>query len=362
MNAPSLLPDLPAGARIVLVRLRSIGDVILLTPALQMLKEWRPDLKITVVVESRFRELLEGNPDVEELIEPGRGSGAAKIAARWRAIRALRQRRFELCVNLHGGPTGTLLTRTSGARLKVGFAYYRSRGVYDVLVPDTQKILAREDVHTTEHQAAIFFHLGMPRREIPRARIFVKASSRAWWKEKRAGLGVAEGRPYAIVHPTALYRTKQWAAENFARLGTLLAQDAGLTPVFSCGPGESEVLDAVQRAGEARIARLEGAGLSQFAAAIEGARIFIGNDSGPAHMAAALGRPEVVIFGSSSSVIWGPWPRETASTRARIVQNSYSCNPCPGDHCYQFERPECILSVTFEQVRSAVEAVLKNTS
>jgi heptosyltransferase-3 len=362
MNASSLLPDLPAGARIVLVRLRSIGDVILLTPALQMLKEWRPDLKIAVVVESRFRELLEGNPDVEELIEPGSGSGAAKIASRIRAIRALRERHFALCVNLHGGPTGTLLTRTSGARWKVGFDYYRSRGVYDVLVPDTQKILGREDVHTTEHQAAIFFHLGLPRREIPRARIFAKASSRAWWKEKSGSLGVAEGNPYAILHPTALYATKQWAAEHFARLGTFLAREAGLTPVYSCGPGESAVLDAVQRASNARIVRLEDASLGQFAAAIEGARIFIGNDSGPAHVAAALERPEVVIFGSSSSVIWGPWPRDAAGSRARIVQNSYSCNPCPGDRCYQFERPECILSVTFEQVRSAVEAVLRNTS
>jgi heptosyltransferase-3 len=362
MNASSLLPDLPAGARIVLVRLRSIGDVILLTPSLQMLKEWRPDLRVTVVVESRFHELLEGNPDIEDLVEPGSGSGAAKIAARWRAIRALRQRDFALCVNLHGGPTGTLLTRAGGARLKVGFDYYRARGVYDILVPDTRKILGRNQIHTAEHQAAIFFHLGMPRREIPRARIFVKTSSRVWWKEKRASLGVAEGSPYAIVHPTALYATKQWAPEHFARLGTFLAEETGLTPVYSCGPGESEVLDAIQRVGNARIMRLEGASLSQFAAAIEDARVFVGNDTGPAHMAAALERPEVVIFGSSSSVIWGPWPREASSPRARIVQNSYSCNPCPGDRCYQFERPECILSVTFEQVRSAVEAVLRSTS
>jgi heptosyltransferase-3 len=359
MNPSSLLPDLPSGAQIVLIRLRSIGDVILLTPAIHMLKEWRPDLEISVVVESRFRELLEGNPDIQELLDPGSGSGVAKIAARLRAIRTIRERKFSMCVNLHGGPTGTLLTRASGAKMKVGFEYYRSRGVYDVLVPDTRKILGKNEVHTTEHQTAIFFHLGMPRREIPRARIFVKDEHRDWWRQKSQEVRFSATGRYAVIQPTALYATKQWAAEHFARLGKFLKDEAGLLPIYSCGPGESHVLDAVERASKNSILRLESVSLGQFAAAIEGARIFVGNDSGPAHMAAALGRPGVVIFGSSSSVIWGPWPRDPA--RARIVQNSFACNPCPGDRCYQFERPECILSVTFEQVRAAVKGVLRAT-
>jgi ADP-heptose:LPS heptosyltransferase len=79
-------------------------------------------------------------------------------------------------------------------------------------------------------------------------------------------------------------------------------------------------------------------------------------------MAAALGRPVVVIFGSSSSPIWSPWPNHASNLGARVVQNPFNCNPCPGDRCYQFARPECILSVTFEQVKDAVEAVLAQTS
>jgi ADP-heptose:LPS heptosyltransferase len=102
--------------------------------------------------------------------------------------------------------------------------------------------------------------------------------------------------------------------------------------------------------------------LAQFAAALGGARLFVGNDSGPAHMAAALSRPVVVIFGSSSSPIWGPWPRESLNSGARVVQNPFDCNPCPGDRCYQFARPECILSVTFDQVKGAVEEVLAQSS
>lgn len=353
--AASLLPSLPSGARILIIRLRSIGDVILLTPSLRLLKEWRPDFRISVAVESRFRELLEGNPDVDEILEPGAGAGFEKIAARWRAVRELRRRKFSLCLNLHGGPTSTLLARASGGRWKAGFEHFRSRGAYHVLIPDARAILGQPTIHTAEHQASAFFYLGMPRREIPRARIAVGPAHQGWWSEKRLEMGIGAPREYVVIHPTALYATKQWAPEHFAALGAFLERQTGLATVFSCGPGERAVLDTVERAAGSPLRRVEGAGLGEFAAVLAESRLFIGNDSGPAHMAAALGRPVVVIFGSSSSEIWGPWPRGAAG---RVVQNYYDCNPCPGDRCYRFERPECILSVSFEQVRSAVEAVL----
>ena len=367
MAAGSILPALPIGARILVVRLRSIGDIILLTPALRLLKEWRPDLLLSVVVEHRFHELLENNPDVEEIVAPGAGRGWKKIQSRWQRVRELRARHFSLCLNLHGGPTSAFITRWSGATCKVGFHHYRGRRAYDILVPDARSILGHPDVHTAELQAAAFFHLGLPKREVPRARIFIGSRHGGWWEKKRAELGVSRNQEYALIHPTALYATKQWAPENFAQIGDHLEREKGLLPVYSCGPGESAVLDAVGRASRSALRRLEGASLGEFAAALSGARLFVGNDSGPAHMAQALQRPAVVIFGSSSSVIWGPWPRPQASTAfeqaqapcaSRVVQNSYECNPCPGDQCYRFERPECILSVRYEQVLSAVEDVL----
>ena len=352
-TAAALLPSLPSGARILVIRLRSIGDIVLMTPALRLLKDWRPDLRISVVVESRFRELLEGNPDVEEVLGPGEHK--SKVLSRLRAFGELRRRKFSLCVNLHGGPTSTVLTTACGARWKAGFEHFRTRSIYHFLIPDARTILGQPTVHTAEHQASAFFRLGLPRKEIPAARLFVSQDNEAWWQAKRASLGPAANQEYAVIHPAALYATKQWAPENFARLGSYLEHQAGLLPVYSCGAGESWVLEAVERACEAPIRRLAGASLGQFAAALAGARLFVGNDSGPAHMAAALGRPSVVIFGSSSSPIWGPWPRQGPS---RMVQNFYECNPCPGDRCYRFERPECILSVSFEQVRATVEDVL----
>jgi ADP-heptose:LPS heptosyltransferase len=362
MNAASLLPNLPTGARILIVRLRSIGDIILLTPTLRLLKEWRPDLRISVMIESRFGDLLRGSPAVEEILNPGEGSGASCILSRLAVIRGLRSRGFSLCINLHGGPTSRIFVRWSAARWRVGFAHYRGARLYDILVPDARTILNQPSLHTAEHQAAAFFSLGLPRKEIPRAQIFSGAEQAAWWDIKRASLGIAAGQPYAIVHPTASYKTKEWAPEGFAQIGEYLERQARIVPIYSCGPGEAPVLDAVQKASGVPLRRLEGVSLAQFAAALAGARLFVGNDSGPAHMAAALARSVVVIFGSSSSPIWGPWPRQGSNTAARVVQNPFDCNPCPGDRCYQFARPECILSVTFEQVKRAVEEVLAQPS
>jgi len=362
LNAVSLLPDLPAGARILIVRLRSIGDIILLTPTLRLLKEWRPDLRISVMIESRFRDLLKGNPAVEEILIPGEGSGVRNFLSRLAVIRGLRSRGFSLCVNLHGGPTSRLFVRWGAARWRVGFAHYRGASLYNVLVPDARTILNQPSLHTAEHQAAAFFYLGLPRKEIPRAEIFSGPGQAAWWDARRASLGIASGQSYAIVHPTASYKTKEWAPEGFARLGEYLERKARIAPIYSCGPGEAPVLDAVEKASGAPLRRLEGMSLAQFAAALAGARLFVGNDSGPAHMASALARPVVVIFGSSSSPIWGPWPRQGSNPAARVVQNPFDCNPCPGDRCYQFARPECILSVTFEQVKDAVEQVLEQPS
>lgn len=362
MTAASPLAELPPGARILIIRLRSIGDIILLTPALKLLKNWRPDLRVSVMVESRFRELLLGNPAVEEVLAPGEGTGAGKLLSRLAVIRQLRRRHFSLCLNLHGGPTSRLFTRWCGAPWRAGFHHHRGAGVYNLIVPDALTIMNKPSLHTAEHQAAAFFHLGLPPTRIPRAELFCGREHATWWNAQLAGMGMESGRPYAIVHPTAAYKTKQWAPEGFARVGEYLESKAGIAPIYSCGPGEEPVLDAVEKASGKPLRRLQGLGLAQFAAALAGARLFVGNDSGPAHMATALARPVVVIFGSSSSPIWGPWPPPASNPGSRVVQNQFACNPCPGDHCYQFAQPECILSVSFDQVRDAVAEVLAETS
>ena len=358
-----------------------------------MLKAWRPDLSLSVLVESGFRQLLTDNPDVDEILvlnshrpiagvpSKSKWQGWQRAMAQVRLIAELRRRRFALCLNLHGGPTSAWLTALSGARWRAGFHHFRSPRLYHFLVPDARRILGQQDVHTAELQVAALYWLGLPRAPIPPAKLIVGEGSRAWWRGARSKLGLAPGKEYALIHPTALYTTKQWAPEKFAKIGALLERDTKLSTLYASGPGESAVLDAIEAAADHPIRRLQSVDLEQYAAVLSEARLFVGNDSGPAHMASALGRPAVVIFGSSSSRIWGPWPRpfspeansplaDGATTSVtlsrlrpvRVVQNFYDCNPCPGNRCYRFERPECILSISVAQVWDAVRAVLGELS
>ena len=311
-----ILSRLPAGARVAVLRLRSMGDTVLTTPALALLKAARPDLRIFVVLERAWKRLLEGNPDIEDMLafDPGRERAGT--------VAALRRLRPQLCLNLHGGSTSAWMTAFSGARWRAGFAHFRHRMVYNVRIPRAQQVLGRDSqapVHTAEHMAAAMFHLGVPPGEIPRARLY-------------AG-GAPRSGPYAVIHTGAAYFTKQWPEERFSALAEWLQRARGLEPVLIAGPADTT--------------------LDHMLALIAGARLFVGNDSGPAHVAAAFAIPSVVIFGSSNSQVWHPW-----KTRYRVVETSWDCKPCPGDRCYAFDRPRCILSVEDDPVRRAVEGML----
>jgi len=268
------LEKLPPGARVLVIRLRSMGDCVLTTPALEILKRHRPDLRVAVVVEERFAPVFEGNPDVEALLPPEAGR-----VARWRA---------RLCLNLHGGPRSAWLTAASLARWRAGFAHFRYRLLYNVRIPTAQQILGvNRKVHTAEHIASAMFYLGAPRDEVPRARLFAEPPPPA-------------PRPYAVIHPLASSPEKTWPAERFLGIARRLAEEWGLETVFIAGPGEDLSAFRPHRG-------LAGAPLGEVKSLLAGASLFIGNDSGPAHMAAALGLPVLVIFGDSDPQVWRPW-------------------------------------------------------
>ena len=273
----SVLERIPEKGRVAVIRIRSMGDCILTTPALTVLKQARPDLSIALIVEDRFRALFDGNPDVAAILPP-----------EWRRVRRWRP---DLCLNLHGGVSSAVMTALSGARFRAGFAHFRHSRIYNVRIPRAQEILGvARKVHTAEHLASAMFYLGVPRVEIPRARLFTS---------KRAPAGTP-APPYAVIHAAAATPEKTWPAERFLAVAEHLDRSFELKPVFIAGP--SEDLSAF-RPWHA----VSGAPLDEIKSLIAGASLFVGNDSGPAHMAAAFGIPTVVIFGPSDPVVWAPW-------------------------------------------------------
>ncbi len=341
-ESPSLLKDLPAGAEVLIIRLRSLGDVILLTPALSAVHAWRPDLRMSVLVEAFFAPVLEGNPAVAEILLMG---GFFSTAAE------LRRRHFPVVYNQHAGPTSALLTAAIGARKRVCWTRRQFSFVYNVLVTDPGN-----KIHTVEHRIEQFYATGLPRGPIPPARVYPQQDAHDAVAKKLAEAGIAPGAAYAVIHPGGKYFTKRWAVENFAALARWLKKTQGIAPVFSAGGNEAAIVNELRKVCGGEFTLLDSLDLRQLIALVAGARIFIGNDSGPTHIATAAGRPVVAIFGSSSSVHWRPW-----QIAHRVVQNDFPCNPCPGDHCYAFAEPRCILSVTLEQVQQACAALLTET-
>ncbi|MGE5568132.1 MAG: glycosyltransferase family 9 protein [Rhodospirillales bacterium] len=279
----TVLEQLPRGARVAVIRLRSMGDCVLTTPALEILKRSRPDLNIAVVVEERFKPIFKGNPEISDLLEP-----SVAGLARWRPA---------LCLNLHGGTRSMALTVGSGAKFRAGFAHHRYASLYNVRIPTAQEILGvGRKVHTAEHLASAMFYLGAARSEIPRARLFA---------ERRTA-----GAPYAVLHPMASAASKTWPARNFLALADKLRESWGLEPVFIAGPGEDLSPFASYRT-------VAGAPLAEIKSLIAGASLFVGNDSGPAHMAAAFQIPLLVIFGASDPDVWYPWRARSEMLVAR---------------------------------------------
>ena len=272
-----VLDSIGQGAHVVIVRLRSLGDCVLTTPAIHILKSSRPDLRISVVVEERFAAVFEDNPDISSIVLP--------------SVKAVAFRRPELCINFHGGTRSLVLTAASGARFRAGFAHYRASNVYNVRIPTAQEILGVDrKVHTAEHLASAMFYLGAERRPIPRARLFA---------ERRRS-----ERGYVVLHPFAALPDKTWPAERFVEVARQLDEQHGLEPVFVAGPGDDAAPFTAFRV-------VAGAHLRETKSLLAGASLFIGNDSGPAHMAAAFGVPVVVLFGPSDHIVWAPWQVES---------------------------------------------------
>ena len=271
-----IIDRLAPGSRVAVIRLRSLGDCVLSTPALQLLQNYRPDLKIAVAVEDRFAAVFE-NP-----IPP--------------TLRALRNFAPDLCLNLHGGTRSARLTLLSGAKYRAGFDIFAPAWIYNTPIPTAQETLGvSRGVHTAEHAASAMFYLGVPIGEIPRANIPAP--------EGRSRF--APGGRYAVIHPLAATPEKTWPAASF----TELARRLDVEPVFVGGPGED--LSAFQS-----WRTVSGAPLPELARLMRDASLFIGNDSGPAHVAAAFGIPEVVFFGPSDAEIWSPWQTTAAALKA----------------------------------------------
>ena len=290
----------PGVQRVLIVKLRSIGDTVLTTPSLIALKRFLPDAQIDILLEDQVAPVLAGFDAVDNVIVTGKSS-----TGRLRTALDLRSRKYDVAFNLHGGTTATFFTAASVAKHRVGFQDYQYSFLYNHLLSSASDFWGTDKTHSAEQQLALLGFVGVPVDDRPKSRLVVTASAIRSIDEKLSSL-IPHASPLALLHPASLFFTKQWPAEHFARTAEYLAENGFHTVAVASGR-EREVLENLKRESKAPITIFEDLTLPEITALASKAKPFVGNDSGIAHIAAAVNTPSVVVFGSSNRDHWRPW-------------------------------------------------------
>jgi heptosyltransferase-3 len=319
--------ELPAHPRILVVALRRLGDVLLTTPLIRSLRRAWPLAKIDILVFSDTVAILDGNPDIDDVLSvPQRASTAQSLS-----LAARLWRHYDLAITTQAGDRPTFLAVLAG-RKRAGPVENRLIGWIKRALLD-RHIPMGAGVHRVDDVLALARILGIePLAEVICPRPVPRPD-------------LLPSGPYAVIHAAPMFRYKQWHAEGWRAVATHLKAQ-GMTVIATGGPGEEErrYLDGIWRDSDVR--RLDGKlTWPELTAMLAGARAFVGPDTSVTHLAAAAGCPTVALFGPTDPRLWGPWPvsgldapweaADTAQRRGNVwlVQNPLPCQPCQHEGC-----------------------------
>ncbi|OIP36731.1 MAG: putative lipopolysaccharide heptosyltransferase III [Deltaproteobacteria bacterium CG2_30_66_27] len=362
---------------IAVFMLRHIGDTLLSTPAFHALRAAFPSTRILAVVNEGTQEMLEGNPDIDEIVVFHRRLRNEGGFGRWKEeaalVRSLRAFRPELAINLTEGDRGAFLSALSGARYRVG------------VTPNRKGFLGKEILFThlcgphDRYRHAVLRDLDVVAAAgIPPAGLRLRFSISDEDREKAVRIlreaGIAPGHPFAVVQPTSRWTFKCWTEDGMAGVISHLA-DRGFAPVVTSGPAPVEVAQAErirERAGGRAVSLAGLLSLKDLGAVIASARLFVGVDSAPMHVSAAVGTPTVALFGPTGAFNWAPWEgidwgysvQGKGGTRFvgrhAVVQEEWDCVPCGKDGCEGTKRSRCMEDLSVEKVTEAVDRILSH--
>lgn len=334
--------------RVLVVRLRSIGDTVLATSSLIALRRFLPDARIDVLLEDWVAPVLDNFDAVDNVLTVSRKSKKS----RFETARQIRSNKYDVAFNLHGGTTATFFVRASGAKHRVGFASYQYNFLYTHLAPSPLEFWQTEHAHSAEQQLALLGFVGVPVADKPKSRLTVTESALNSIEKKLSSF-ILHASSFALIHPVAAFDTKQWATENFARIAESLF-DKNLSTVAVATRKERGVLEKLRQTSHVPIQIFDDLTLPEITALASRAKIFVGNDSGIAHIAAAVGAPSVVIFGASNINHWRPW----TNAPNEIVYSDKPCGHQLDEIRKGSENLKCIRCVTVEEVGEATQKVM----
>jgi ADP-heptose:LPS heptosyltransferase len=321
--------------RILAIRPRALGDVVLVTPALRALRKGNGGASIEVATEPRYACLLEGLEGIDRVWPLERSAGGTL-----RLILALRRRRYDLAVDFFGNPRTALIAGSCGAKRTAGYDL-RGRGrAYDVRVPRTLEFSGAGGTRR-EYAAATHVRLAEAAGGVADgldANIALRAGAEAIGAKRLEAAGVRDPLRAIGLVPAGTWPAKAWPAVNAGQLAKRLI-DAGREVVLLTGPGEDAVAGTVLRhAPQARV--LPASGVAELAAVIAALGAVAGVDSGPKHVAAALGVPTITWYGPTHPDTWSPPSASHAFWRTPLP-----CRACDRTTCTHWN---CMPGLTAE--------------
>ena len=308
------------------MRLRLIGDVVFTTPLVRALRRSYPDAHLAYVVEEAAEPIVRQNPHLDEVIVARRARGMARVTTDIAVARRLRRARFDLALDLHGGPRSAWLTWASGARERVGYAIQGRRWMYTRVVDRPRTLRPRHSVvNQWDLLAAIpGWSGGTPDPERDPVEIALDADADARVAARLAAAGVTGGERLIVVHVSAGNPFRRWPESFFVEaIARLAAAADDRRVVISSGPSDREAAARIGAAARARLAaaasRILDPGefdLAELRALIARSRLFVGGDTGPLHLTAATATPVVGIYGPTLPARSTPWRSRAAPTES----------------------------------------------
>jgi len=367
-HLPVYLPDAidPAQLkRALVIKLRHHGDVLLASPVLSALKAAAPQCEIDALVFADTAPMLAEHPALTQLHTLDRnwkkqGLGA-QLRGEWAAFSALRARRYDIVIHLTDHPRGAWLARLLGSRWSVAPQRSKPRKLalrwWKQSFTHLYKTVGGGRRHTVDTHLDALRRIGIqPENEARRLCLVPGAEAQSRVDARLAELGVEAGC-FIQFHPASRWFFKCWPVEQCAQLLAALVSRGELI-VLTAAPDEREkkMVDAILAlagVGDRAINLAGQFSLKELAALTTRAKLFIGVDSAPMHIAAAVGTPSVALFGPSGDKEWGPW-----MVPSEIVTSDYPCRPCGLDGCGGGKVSECLTTIPASRVLAAVDRLL----
>jgi heptosyltransferase-3 len=338
--------------RALVVKLRHHGDVLLAAPVLSVLKAHAPRLEVDALVYDDTVPMLEGHPALSQLYFVGRRwrsrGSLSRLSLERHLFQSLRARRYDLLVHLSEHPRGAWLARLLRARYSVAPAMPDRRAFWGRSFTHLYPVVGGGRRHQVELNLDALRRIGVQPGPNERKVIFVPGAE----AEKRIDDLVGD-TPYVHVHPASRWRFKCWPAERNAELIDRLAGD-GHNVVLTSAPDETDFIQEILAKTRSDPVSLAGQlSIKELGALTARARLFIGIDSMPMHLAAAMGTPTVALFGPSGENEWGPW-----NVERRVITTTHTCRPCGYDGCGGGKLSECLSLLPVEPVYAAARELL----